>query len=546
MAEEQDPSLVAHAPAVWRTVSRLLGPTSDAEDCVQEVFAEFLRVATHEGIRDPRSMLIKIATRRAIDFVRSRVRHRPTCRIEALSRYASPADEASANEIERLLADALRHLPIDQAKVFCLTQFEQMSYRETAEALAIETSHVGVLLHRARAALRLRLGPKLMPTYVETAKKLQAASAMQWEVGYGEEAQRIFVKGSRVRTEGYTRDGVGSWISIRDLERGEELHISPDGKFASLQRSRLRYHPAEDIRAIAKSGGTLLGVAVRRGRTLLGFATAFPYTQHDGTALASPVHLWVDPDSKLPVEMDFIDVPSGRVAGTRHSMRFDVDLPDSLFEMSAPDGFDFCDLRGRLPHTLRAESECLFARDLLIEPGVGIGGLKLGDTASRAVELLGEPEHPTRVPDASNRADVPDSIELEYRYPSIGLRLQFAASKPIWKERQVNVTRDDLLLTTIFIDGINTMWHSRPFPGRTHDGIGIGATRGAVERSYGLPHEQNTENADYRERGLAVLYNANGTLVDGFLIVKPSARPIFGAGALAPEPPPESTSSFLG
>jgi RNA polymerase sigma-70 factor, ECF subfamily len=56
------------------------------------------------------------------------------------------------------LRQALMHLPADQAEVFCLRYFEQLSNQEIALQLTINANHVGVLLHRAREALRQSIG----------------------------------------------------------------------------------------------------------------------------------------------------------------------------------------------------------------------------------------------------------------------------------------------------------------------------------------------------------------------------------------------------
>ena len=52
---------------------------------------------------------------------------------------------------------ALAQLDARQAEVFCLARIEGMSYGEIAERLTLSVSNVGVLLNRARTALRRRL-----------------------------------------------------------------------------------------------------------------------------------------------------------------------------------------------------------------------------------------------------------------------------------------------------------------------------------------------------------------------------------------------------
>jgi RNA polymerase sigma-70 factor (ECF subfamily) len=58
------------------------------------------------------------------------------------------------------LRQALAHLPPQQAAVFCMRMLDDLSYEQIAEALGISASHVGVLLYRARGALRERFADR--------------------------------------------------------------------------------------------------------------------------------------------------------------------------------------------------------------------------------------------------------------------------------------------------------------------------------------------------------------------------------------------------
>src|SRR5437868_505263 len=47
-------------PAVWRTVSRLVGDRADAEECFQEAFVAALELARREPLTSPRALLLRM------------------------------------------------------------------------------------------------------------------------------------------------------------------------------------------------------------------------------------------------------------------------------------------------------------------------------------------------------------------------------------------------------------------------------------------------------------------------------------------------------
>jgi RNA polymerase sigma-70 factor (ECF subfamily) len=155
------PELVRHhGPLVWRTAYRLLSHDADAADCFQRAFLSAVELAASEPIRSWPATLTRLATARALDQLRAR--YRAAGRVEALNgeppgSSADPFECAAAGE----LADALRHAlaAIDpaQAQVFCLTCLEGFSNTDAADQLGISANHAGVLLHRARVALRDKL-----------------------------------------------------------------------------------------------------------------------------------------------------------------------------------------------------------------------------------------------------------------------------------------------------------------------------------------------------------------------------------------------------
>lgn len=151
-------------PAVWRTVWRLLGRRADADECFQETFLAALVASRREPIANPRALLLRLATRRAMDRLRDRYRRRAEPgEIDWAglpSPHPPPGERAEAAELSAALREALALLPARQAEAFSHCCLDDRSYAEAAALLEISTDAVGVLVHRARARLRELLAPR--------------------------------------------------------------------------------------------------------------------------------------------------------------------------------------------------------------------------------------------------------------------------------------------------------------------------------------------------------------------------------------------------
>jgi RNA polymerase sigma-70 factor, ECF subfamily len=151
-----------HGPSVWRTVYRLLNNDADAADCFQRTFMSAIEVERKEEIRNWPGLLTRLAIARSLE--RRRQRQRESNRLTTLPvelvvdrTGVRPAQAAEAAELAEQLQDALAELDDRQAEVFCLARLDGLSYQQIAEQLGITVNHVGVLLNRAKAALRERL-----------------------------------------------------------------------------------------------------------------------------------------------------------------------------------------------------------------------------------------------------------------------------------------------------------------------------------------------------------------------------------------------------
>jgi len=151
-----------HGYLVWRIAFRLLHREADALDCFQRTFVSALALARSEEIHSWPAVLVRLATARALEQLRQRCRE--TSRLTTLpaqpvvdDKARDPLDDAAAGELAEKLRQALTTIDQQQAEVFCLACLEDWSYQDIASRLGITVNHVGVLLNRARAALRDRL-----------------------------------------------------------------------------------------------------------------------------------------------------------------------------------------------------------------------------------------------------------------------------------------------------------------------------------------------------------------------------------------------------
>ena len=151
-----------NTPRVWGTAWRLLANQADAADCFQETFLAALEISRRETVRNWSALLVKIATARAVDRLRSRLRRSeangdPVGWETFPSPKAGPAEAAQDRELGAQLRRVLAELPEPQNTVFSLRFLSEWSYAEIARELGMTVSAVGVMIHRTRGHLRERL-----------------------------------------------------------------------------------------------------------------------------------------------------------------------------------------------------------------------------------------------------------------------------------------------------------------------------------------------------------------------------------------------------
>jgi RNA polymerase sigma-70 factor (ECF subfamily) len=147
-----------YGPLVWQTAYRLLGNPADVADCFQETFLTALEVSRRQHVRNLPGLLIRLATTRAIDRLRQRIRRdrheSGAYDSDRSAEGADPLEQIETQDLAEHLREAIGRLPSQEANVFCLRYLNDMSYVQIARELKIRVNAVGVSLHRAKARLR--------------------------------------------------------------------------------------------------------------------------------------------------------------------------------------------------------------------------------------------------------------------------------------------------------------------------------------------------------------------------------------------------------
>jgi len=145
-----------HGRLVFRIGLRILGSVQDAEDVAQDVFCEAYQFQQSQRVESWSGLLARLATLRAIDRLRRKRSTMELGNAEPIS-ASGPFEEAAARELAELLRAAVGRLPNQQAAVFSLVYFEQMSRDEVSANLGISPEAVSTALFKARRRLESQL-----------------------------------------------------------------------------------------------------------------------------------------------------------------------------------------------------------------------------------------------------------------------------------------------------------------------------------------------------------------------------------------------------
>lgn len=170
-------SFVRHRNLLFTVAYEMLGSATDAEDVLQETWLQWSTVDL-DGVRDPRAYLVRIATRKALDRMRTLSRRKESYvgpwLPEPLLTSSDVADDLElADNVSMALLLVLESLsPVERA-VFVLREVFDVPHDEIAAAVGKTAVATRQIARRARAHVAARR-PHSTVTPAETRAALDA------------------------------------------------------------------------------------------------------------------------------------------------------------------------------------------------------------------------------------------------------------------------------------------------------------------------------------------------------------------------------------
>jgi len=155
-----DDPFVAHRRLLFTVAYEMLGSAADADDVVQETWLRWA-AADRADVRDPRAYLVRIATRQALNRMRTLARRREDYVGEWLPEplLTSPdvaEDVELAESVSIAMLTVLETLQPTERAVLVLHEVFDVPYDEIAEAVGKSGAAVRQIAHRARAHVAAR------------------------------------------------------------------------------------------------------------------------------------------------------------------------------------------------------------------------------------------------------------------------------------------------------------------------------------------------------------------------------------------------------
>ena len=146
--------VIRHQRKAWNIAWRMLNDTEEAEDVAQEAFIRILKAAPRYRPEAAFSTyLYRVVTRLCLDRLDKKQPDYMDAPPESVSSEPDPSETLGKKETADAVRGMLNKLSPRQRTAIILRYYENLSYREIAEAMNISEKSVEHLLARGRDAL---------------------------------------------------------------------------------------------------------------------------------------------------------------------------------------------------------------------------------------------------------------------------------------------------------------------------------------------------------------------------------------------------------
>lgn len=147
---EYNECVTTYADNVYRFIVKNLRHEEDARDVVQTAFEKMWRNREEVDAQRSKSYLFTVAYHQMIDHIRK------VKRVHLKEEFSegSKIQDKQANNLKKILEEALNRLSETQRSLVLLKDYEGYSYEEIGQITGLSESQVKVYLHRARVQLK--------------------------------------------------------------------------------------------------------------------------------------------------------------------------------------------------------------------------------------------------------------------------------------------------------------------------------------------------------------------------------------------------------
>jgi len=153
-----------HYDYLCKCVYKLIQDASTCEDIVQEVFTEIWRKRDKVNINTSiKGYLRKAAINKTLNHIRSRkyTFDEADDSIQISAKEHSSQAVIEGEELQKKINTAIEKLPEKCRIVFCMSRFEELSYKEIAAKLGISVKTVENQISKALKTLKYELKPHI-------------------------------------------------------------------------------------------------------------------------------------------------------------------------------------------------------------------------------------------------------------------------------------------------------------------------------------------------------------------------------------------------